>query len=470
MKVDRPHAPPGAAPIEELEAFLAGHPEIVAFDIVLTDAHGIGRGKIVRRHELAAIYKSGRHLPGSILALDVTGADVEETGLVWADGDGDLRAWPIPGTLVPMPWTSPPRGQVLLALYELDGSPMPVDPRHALAAQDALLRAADLAPVAAFELEFYLFDRERGADGRPQPARLPVTGERPVASQVYRVEELDRLEPFVDAVYRAAAAQGLPLETLISEYGLGQYELTLHHRADALRAADDIVMLKRLVRGVAARHGMLASYMAKPLQDAAGSGMHIHASLADEEGRNLFADAAEPVEGDRTAPLLRHAVGGLLATMQESMLVFAPHLNSWRRFAAASYAPIAPTWGTNNRSVAVRLPAGSGASRHLEQRAAGVDANPELVGAAVLAGMRRGVAGRIDPGPHVTGNGYAAPASEALPMDWRGAIETAAGSDFLAEALGPRMRDVFVALKRAEYRRFMAEVTEQDYRLYLETV
>jgi glutamine synthetase len=456
---------PGGALVEEAEAFLGRHPEIVAFDIVLTDANGIGRGKIIRRHELLPLYRDGRHLPGSILGLDVAGEDVEETGLVWSDGDADRRAWPIPGTLVPLPFTSPPRGQVLLGLYELDGAPMPADPRHALARQDALLRGIGLAPVAAYELEFYLFDRERPPGGRPAPARLPVTGERPAAIQAYRVEELDRLEPFVDAVYRAADAQALPLETMISEYAAGQYELTLRHRGEALRAADDIVLLKRLLRGIAARHGMVASFMAKPLPDAAGSGMHLHASLAGPAGDNLFAD-----EDGALAPLLTEAVAGLLATMQEAMLVFAPHLNSWRRFAAASYAPVAPTWGANNRSVAVRLPAGRPESRHLEQRVAGVDANPYLVGATVLAGIRHGIAGRLEPPPAVTGDGYAAAPADGLPMDWRAAIETAARSAFLRDALGERMHTVFLALKRAEWRRLAADVTEQEYGLYLEAV
>jgi glutamine synthetase len=454
--------PPEAADIAEAEAFLAAHPEISAFDLVLIDLNGIARGKIVRRHELLAIFRSGRHLPGSILGLDVTGEDVEETGLVWADGDADRRAWPIPGSLVPLPWTSPPRGEVRLALFELDGTPMAADPRHALARQVNRLETDGLRPILAYELEFYLLDRERTADGNFQPLRLPLSGERPEGIQVYGVSELDRLEPFVDAVYRGAQAQGLPVETLISEYAQGQFELTLRH-GNALRAADDLAMLKRLLRALALRHGMMASFMAKPFAGRAGSGMHVHASLADAAGNNLFADRDETL-----APLLKHAVAGLLETMHESMLVFAPHLNSWRRFSAQSYAPTTPTWGTNNRSVAVRIPAGAPAGRHLEQRAAGIDSNPYLVGATVLAGMRKGILAKADPGPETTA--YAAIASDDLPPDWRSAIETATGSCFLKDALGERLHHVFLALKRAEYRRFASEVTALERALYGEIV
>jgi glutamine synthetase len=189
----------------------------------------------------------------------------------------------------------------------------------------------------------------------------------------------------------------------------------------------------------------------------------MHASLADRDGDNRFAD-----QGAALAPLLRHAIAGLLETMPESMLVFAPHLNSWRRFAAQSYAPTMPTWGQNNRSVAVRVPAGPPHGRHLEQRVAGVDANPYLVGAVVLAAIRHGLAARSDPGEPASG--YAAPESDALPPDWRVAIETAAGSAFLKEALGARLHHVLLAIKRAEYRRFAATITALERELYGEVV
>ncbi|MCT7664432.1 glutamine synthetase family protein [Shinella kummerowiae] len=462
MSRDLAARPPEAADPSEAEAFLAAHPEITAFDLVLIDINGITRGKIIRRHELLPIFRSGRHLPGSILGLDVTGEDVEETGLVWSDGDADRRAWPIAGSLVPLPWTSPPRGELRLALFELDGTPMAADPRHALARQVQLLEADGHHPVLAYELEFYLLDRERTADGNFQPLRLPLSGERPDGIQVYGVTELDRLEPFIDAVYRGAEAQGLPVETMISEYAQGQFELTLRH-GSALRAADDITMLKRLIRSLAVRHGMMACFMAKPFAGRAGSGMHVHASLADAAGNNLFADRDETL-----SPLLKQAVAGLLETMQESMLVFAPHFNSWRRFSAQSYAPTTPTWGTNNRSVAVRIPAGAPAGRHLEQRAAGIDSNPYLVGATVLAGMRKGIQEKADPGPETTT--YTENAGDELPPDWRSAIETATRSAFLKEALGERLHHVFLALKRAEYRRFANEVTALERTLYGEVV
>jgi glutamine synthetase len=157
--------------------------------------------------------------------------------------------------------------------------------------------------------------------------------------------------------------------------------------------------------------------------------------------------------------------------MGESMLVFAPHANSWRRFAAQSYAPVSPSWGVNNRSVALRIPAGPVAARRIEHRPAGVDANPYLVAATVLAGIRNGMDRRLDPGPETTGNGYEGAAdAPPIPVDWRSAIVAAQGSDFLREALGADMHRTFTAIKAAEHARVARTIADVDYDLYLHTV
>ncbi len=460
-------SPSGSTPAEA-QAFLEAHPDIEAIDIVLTDANGVGRGKIVRRHELEAIYKNGRHMPISILGLDITGEDVHETGLIWDSGDGDLRAWPIPGTLVPLHGTSPARGQVLMAMHHLDGQAMTSDPRRALARQVERLAVKGLHPAGAFELEFFLLANERDADGKVQPARAVLDGRASGKTEVYSVDHLHGMEPLFSAVYAAAKAQGIPAETVISEYAPGQYELTLNYRTDVLHAADDLVMLKRIVRAQARRHGVTACFMAKPIEKYAGSGMHFHVSLVDGSGRNVFAEK----DGEGWKPELLHALGGLADTMAESMLVFAPHANSWRRFVSQSYAPVAPTWGVNNRSVALRVPAGEVKARRIEHRPSGVDANPYLVAATVLAGISKGLDEKLDPGPETSGNGYeaASDAGKAMPVDWRAAIEAAKASEFLKDALGPDLHRTFTEIKHAEYLRVARTVSELDYHLYLHEV
>ncbi|MDW4549312.1 glutamine synthetase family protein [Defluviimonas sp. D31] len=458
---------PSGATLAEAEDFLAQHPEIEAVDIVLHDSNGIGRGKIIRRHELPSLYKSGRHMPISILGLDICGEDVHETGLIWDKGDGDLRAWPIPGTLKVLHNTTPPRAEVLMSLYELDGRPMTSDPRHALQRQVDEFAKRGLKPAGAFELEFFLLAKERGPDGRVRPAADVLDGRDSHKTEVYSVDHLHGMLPLFSDIYAGAAKAGITAETMISEYAPGQYELTLHYREDVMQAADDLMRLKRIVRAQARAHGVVACFMAKPIADYAGSGMHFHVSLMNEKGENVFAEK-KPGKWEN---MLLHALGGLRATMAESMLVFAPHLNSWRRFANQSYAPISTAWGVNNRSVALRVPAGDVKARRIEHRPSGVDANPYLVAATVLAGILHGFDKKLDPGPETTGNAYAEdPDGPEIPREWRAAIEAARNSEFLKTALGEDMHRTFVEVKAAEYARVARTISEVDYDLYLHTV
>lgn len=462
-----PSGSPSGSTIAEAEAFLAAHPEIEAFDIVLHDANGIGRGKIIRRHELMSFYKGGRHLPISILGLDICGEDVHETGLIWDQGDGDRRAWPIPGSLIALHGTTPPRGEVLMSVYTLEGARMPEDPRHALQRQVDLLAAEGLHPAGAFELEFFLLENTRGPDGKMVPARDVLDGRVNRKTDVYSVDQLHGMLPLFNDIYAGAKLAGIKAETLISEFAPGQYELTLHYRTDVMQAADDLMRLKRIVRMHARLHGVTACFMAKPNEDYAGSGMHFHVSMLDDAGHNVYVEAQEGQYNN----LILHSLGGLRETMGESMLIFAPHANSWRRFASNSYAPVSPTWGVNNRSVALRIPAGDIKARRIEHRPAGVDANPYLVAATVLAGIRHGLKNKIDPGPETTGNGYTdAQDAPPIPVDWRSAIEAAKASTFLKDALGEEMHRTFTAIISAEYARVARTVSEVDFDLYLHTV
>lgn len=457
---------PSGSTLAEAEQFLADHPAIEAFDIVLHDSNGIGRGKIIRRHELLGLYSNGRHLPISILGLDICGEDVHETGLIWDQGDGDLKAWPIPGTLKPLYGTNPARGEVLMSMYHLDGSKMTSDPRHCLQRQVDALAAEGMYPAGAFELEFFLLANSRDASGKVVPAPAVLDGRVSTKTEVYSVDHLHGMEPLFSEIYAAAAAADIDAETVISEYAPGQYELTLNYRKDVMRAADDLVRLKRIVRLQARKFGVTACFMAKPIEQYAGSGMHFHVSLQDKSGANLFAEATEGQWNDA----IRFAIGGMRATMGQSMLVFAPHANSWRRFANQSYAPVSPNWGVNNRSVALRIPAGPKAARRIEHRPSGVDANPYLVAATILAALRHGMKNRIDPGPETTGNGYDSDDVLEIPADWRQAIETATASAFLKDALGEDMHRTFTAVKAAEYARVARTIPDVDYDLYLHTV
>lgn len=448
------------AEIAEAEAFLAANPDIVQFECFLTDSSGVQRGKILRRAELLGAYRVGRPLPCSVLSLDIKGADVEETGLLWEEGDADRMSRPVAGTLCRSPWKATPTAQFIMTSFERDGSGSLSDPRHALARVVDQALHLGYRPVAAVELEFYLIDGRAAAEGRIRPPTAP-NGFAQSDLQAYLVQDLQDFSGFLDDVFKAADITGLPARTLISEYSPGQFEIVLEHRDDPLRAADDAILWKRLVKGVAEAHGYVATFMAKPYAEFAGSGAHFHVSLNDADGDNLFA-GEEPEGND----LLRRAIAGLEATMNESMALFAPNANSFRRFKANSYAPLGPAWAVENRSVPIRVTGGPAKTRHLEQRVSGADANPYVALAAVLAGMIEGIEAKMQPSRPIVGNGYAQIAP-SLPRHWPEALRRARASDFLKRRLGDRFMDVYLTIKEAECDRFFAEVSDRDYHWYL---
>ncbi len=447
---------PTGATLAEAQAFLARHPDVAAVDIVLTDLHGIGRGKIIRRHELESLFANGRGMPASLFAQDVEGDDVAGALATQNDKGGDSRCWPVPGTLGLLPATG--RGVVLVTMFDAAGNPHPSDPRHALMSGIARAKTSGFTPMGAMELEFYLVDRDRDAMGQMQPARYALTARRNHASNTMSVDELDEMSPFFDAVYAGAKMLDLPLETLISEYAASQYELTLCYR-DLVRAADDIVLAKRLIRATARRFGFEACFMAKPFGNLSGSGMHLHLSLADDAGANLFADQGE----GGLAPLMLQAIGGIRAAMAGTMLVVAPFLNSWRRLANTVYSPASNTWGQEDRLVALRIPAGPARTRHFENRIAGVDANPYLLAAVTLGCSLDGIGAQLSPG--AAGPDGAAD-HPALPRNWQDAITCFAASDPMRRILGGPLHDGFAAIKQAEHDQLAVEVTEMEWRLY----
>lgn len=433
-------------PIQEAHDFLDRFPDVAPIDIVLTDAHGIGRGKMIRRHELMALFTDGRGMPASLFAQDVSGDDVDLA--LPQDGGGDSRVWPVAGTLGLNPATG--RGVVLVTMFDAKG-PHPADPRAAMMAQIARAKAAGFHPMGAMELEFYLLDKNRDDQGRVQPARYPLTGRHSSQTQTMSVDELDEMSPFLEAVYAGAKSLNLPFETVISEYAAGQFEFTLRY-GDLAKAADDIVLAKRLIRATARRFEMEACFMAKPFGDKSGSGMHLHLSLADDQGRNLFADVADGT----LSPLMLSAMGGIRAVMADTMLIMAPFLNSWRRFSSVIYSPASNTWGREDRNVALRIPDGSAKSRHFEHRIAGVDANPYLISAITLGCALDGIAANTDVDVQ----------AQHLPNSWQSAIECFAASDAMRRILGAELHQGFAAIKSAEYAQMAREVTDIEWQKY----
>jgi glutamine synthetase len=454
---------PQFADFELARAWLAQHPAVRFVDLLLPDQMGIPRGKRVTVDELEGVHRTGLLLPASMFALDVLGGTVQSTGLGFDEGDADRVCLPIPGSLVTVPWLGERVAQMQVSMYEHDRSPFFGDPRHVLRHVLERFRERDLRPVMAVELEFYFVDRERTAEGHAQPPRQPLSGRREQKTQINSMADLDEYSAVLSAIDAAARAQDLPVGTVLAEYGPGQFEVNLHHVDDALLACDHAIRLKRLVKGVALAHGMEATFMPKPYRDQAGSGTHLHVSVLDADGRNIFA--AEDPQG---SPLLRHCIGGLAATIDETMAVCAPTANSYRRFQAEAYVPLNASWAVNNRGVAFRVPAGPPASRRVEHRVAGADANPYLLAALVLAGMLHGLDRQLDPGPILAGNAYR-DSTPTIPLSWPEALAVFERSTFAREWLGERFVRLFAETRRGEMQDFGSHVPAIDYAWYLTT-
>ena len=446
-------------------AFRARHPDTRFVDVLLADLCGIPRGKRVTIDELEGVYDGAFLLPGSMFALDVLGGTIEQTGLGFDDGDADRSCLPIPDTLLPVPWR-PNEGvaQVQVSMCDRDGSAFFGEPRHALERVLGRFRELRLRPVIAVELEFYLLDPERTSDGTIQPPRLPQTGRREHQTQINSMTDLNEYSAVLAEISAACDAQHIPSGTALAEYGPGQFEVNLRHSADPLKACDEAIRFKRLVRGVAARHGLEATFMPKPYRDMAGSGAHLHVSVLDERGENIFA-STDPAGNER----LRHAIGGLAATMADAMLIFAPTANSYRRYRSEAYVPLSPSWAVNNRGVALRIPVSDGANRRIEHRVAGADANPYLLTAAVLAGMHHGLTEQLDPGAPVVGNAYANCPS-TLPITWPDAAHAFERSALLRDYLGDKFHHLFLTTRRGELQEFESHITRLEYEWYVRTL
>ncbi|MBW8743557.1 MAG: glutamine synthetase [Sphingomonas sp.] len=453
-----------ASPQLSFEDRLAACGPIERVELFVIDVNGVARGKWVPAAKAATILREGLPMPRSVFALDIWGSDVGAAGLAFGTGDPDGLCFPIASSIAPMPWASVPTAQMLLSMRGPDGEGYFADPRVILQKQVAELAARGFNAVTAVELEFYLVVDQPGVP-RPVRATLPGEGLSPIeAGQVLAIDMLAEQEAFLNEVLATCRAQALPAEAVMRENSPGQFEINLGHGADACLAADQAVLFKRVVKAVARKYGMRASFMAKPFGELAGSGMHVHVSLLDTAGAPVFAGA----DGTPT-PALLHAVGGLVTSMPDAMLLFAPHANSYRRFRRNSHAPISASWGWGDRSAAVRVIEGTSSAVRLEHRLAGADANPYLVLAAILAGIVDGLDGSIDPGtPQDAASTM--PQGARLPLDWRSAIDRFEHSAFMAVRLGGDVRAMISACKWQDFDGLLARVPDTEYATYLGTV
>lgn len=441
---------------ESAAAFLDAHPDMKAVEFWISDLNGVPRGKWVPRDHVVALLETGMRMPHSIFSLDIWGDEVSMRGVGLAVGDPDGVCLATPTPITVAPWLGRGAGQVMTTMFKSDGSPYPGDPRQVLASVVRAFDAAGLTPVVATELEFYLLK----PGSTPEAMAYPMSGREQTTCQVYGLDTLQEFEAVLHDIAEACAAHGVPGDTVTAELGAGQFEINLVHIADVLKAADNTILFKRIVRGVARKHGMNATFMAKPFADRPGNGFHVHVSVVDRDGRNIFANGTE-----QGSEALGHAIGGLLRTIPDVTALLAPHYNSYRRFRPNSYAPIMPNWGVDNRATAVRVPAGRGESKRLEHRVAGADANPYLVIAAILAGMHHGIIAERRAVPENSHDG-----DEPAVLGWAAALDALESSDFAGRYFDDTFRHMFVNCKRHELGIFADQIGPFEYESYLNTL
>lgn len=438
---------------DEARAFVEAHPTVAWIDVLMFDVNGIARGKRLRPSDFVGFAGKTIMFPSTVYIMDTRGSCVEETGRLWETGDPDLQFRILAETLVPVSVNGTTHAQAVMVPVEDEGG---LDPRRILQRQVAALAKQGLSPVAAVELEFYVSTASPDGPFKLQTPRGLETN--PDWQQLYQFEELDCSGAFISDIYKIAEAQKIPVDAVIQEAGPGQFEINLKHRDDIVGAALDGLLLKRAVKAAARAHNMEATFMAKPHHDWSGSGMHVHMSLMDQAGNNVFF-------GDPISPLFRNAIGGLRETMGDFMAVWAQSANSYRRYVPKSYVPMAAHWGYNNRTVSLRVLTGSKSATRVEHRIAGADANPYLVLSGILAGLQHGIANKIDPGPAVEGNAAESDAI-ALPTAWVNALDTFEKSAVVRNSLGPVFQKVYGQIKQSERTEFERVVTSLDHQWY----
>lgn len=417
--------------IEDVEAFVP-------------DMAGSARGKVVPADK----FGSGRmKMPEAIFAQTISGDYVDNDQNV---EDRDMLLTPDPATLRPVPWVAEPAASVFCDCYRSDGTPVETSPRGVLRSVLGKYEARGWVPIVAPEVEFYLLNphADPNVEAEPPQGRLGWTEG---ARQPYSVDAMNDFEPFINTLYQYCEDQGIRIDTLSQEMGPAQFEINFLH-GNPIDLADQVFLFKRTVREVAIEHEMHATFLAKPMSEEAGSALHIHQSVMDKDGRNIFSG-----NKGESSKLFYGFIGGLQTYMPEAMLMFAPYVNSFRRFMNPWSSPVNLAWAIDNRTVGLRVPDAEPENRRVENRLAGSDVNPYLVIAATLACGYLGMEEGLEPSEPTEGSAYGE--DFALHRHIYAAIEALRMSDAMRSMLGANFVDLYCKLKEDEYAEFQEIIT-----------
>lgn len=360
---------------------------------------------------------------------------------------------PDPSTLRPVPWATDPAASVFLDCFRSDGTPVDTSPRAVLRNVLAIYADKGWVPVVAPEVEFYLIypHSDPNEEAEAPEGRL---GRTEGARQPYSIDSMNDFDPFINDLYIYCDAQDIHIDTLSQEMGPAQFEINFLH-GDAIHLADQVFLFKRTVREVAIQHKMHATFLAKPMAEEPGSALHVHQSVIDKKGQNIFSNA-DGTPSDYFFGFL----GGLQKYMPEAMLIFAPYVNSYRRFLSPWASPVNLSWAVDNRTVGLRVPDSGPQDRRIENRIAGSDVNPYLVLAATLTCGYLGMLEGLRPDAAIEGSAYSE--EFALHRHLYSALEQFQKSQSMRSVLGDNFVDLYSRVKEDEYRGFQEIITPYE--------
>jgi glutamine synthetase len=418
-----------------------------------TDLLGVSRNKVVPVSMLDEVCEDGINFCISAFCVDHAGEVIEGTGLGAEVDFRDAQVKPDLGTLTVVPWER----ETAIAIGDVwfDGDLLPASPRGLLKRAADELAARGFRAVAGHELEFFLL--RPGVNGAPyeQYAKQP--------GLVYTLSPSVDTEGVLREMEDAVRAMGLPYVGSNQEYFGSQWEINLRYD-DALKAADDAHLFKLAIKEVAAKHGLVATFMGKPVQELGTSGYHLHLSLWNDEGENAFHDPDGP---DGLSELCRRFIAGQLEHARAMTPIMAPTINAYKRFLAMAFAPWNVTWGHDNRTVYARIPRERGKATRVENRAGDGTANAYLASAAALFAGIDGLDRELDPGEAVSGVAYELEDRPLMPFSLGEALDALEGDDYFRQVLGEQFVQAFVAMKRSEVNRFQSAVTDWELNEYV---
>jgi glutamine synthetase len=437
------------------------------------DLHGILRGKALLPAAMPAVLTGGCAVTSTLLIKDTAHRTVLPVfergagiGLDRLQGAADIVMVPDPTTFRMLPWLRS-TGWMLCDVYFPDGTPVSISPRQLLRGMLDRLDAQGRGFVTGLEVEFHITElvdprlalEDGGQPGSPPEVKLLHQGYQHLTEL-----RLDRIEPITDILRGHACALGLDLSSIELEFGPSQVEFVFQ-AARGLKSADDMVLFRSAVKQICRRHGYHASFMCRPaFPNAMSSGWHLHQSLADAQGRNLFSPSES---GQLLSPLGRHYLAGLIAGAAEAVAFSTPTINGYKRYRANSLAPDRIVWGSDNRGAMLRVVgAANPAAARIENRIGEPAANPYLYLASQLATGLAGIReGREPPAP--ADAPYEA-AADMLPTSLGAALDALRRGNILREAFGDDFIEQYLMIKHAELRRYESYVTDWEMREYFD--